>query len=118
MKILPHLLHQMALYWSPAPLSDDGTRDYDSVTPVAIKCHWVARFNENVNEEGEQYLATAEVDTDHPIERRGMLFLTTASDQTTALTQIPSTLPEENIIQNVHRLPSVSIDETLYRAIL
>jgi len=119
--ILPDLLYQVALYWSPGDLQEDGERDYDSVTPIEIPCHWSHTHSETVDLQGEVYLSSATVQTSTPILRRGVLWLSTAkvSDVAgTALSQVPATIPMNQIIQNVKVIPDVQGEEILYEAML
>ena len=119
--ILQDLLKQIAVYWEPGPLQEDGERDYSGVTPVELVCHWSHNFREATTPEGEVFNSTATVNLMEEVEINGILWLSsyTVLDSTgSALTEAPASPPMNQIIQGLGLVTDIDGIETHYTAML
>jgi len=117
--ILPGLLNQVAIYWPIGALTQSGRRDYASVTPVEVACHWTYEVTYKTTPAGQLPKSSARVLTLVEVVEGGLLWLSTATindEPGTALAQIPVTVPTNNTIEVVERHYSISADEILYKA--
>lgn len=121
MNILPELLYQVAVYWPIGELTQTGRRDYSSVTPVEIYCHWKNGTHGVTRTDGTSITATAKVYTNYKVVQGGVLWLsdyTKADNAGLALASKPSSVPTHQKIEQVERVFSVSGDEVLYEVCL
>lgn len=117
--ILSELLNQVAVYWPIGELTQKGRRDYSSVTPIEIYCHWLNDTGGVTRTDGKSLLSTAKVMTNYAITEGGVLWLSsyTRNDPAgLALASKPSSVPTHQTVEQVQRIYSVSADEVLYEA--
>lgn len=120
-QILPKLLYQVAIYWDIGILTETGRRDYASVVPIEVACHWTNELNFTPSNDGRTPKSTARVLTLVEVVEGGVLWLTSATTNDpagTGLAQIPSAIPYHNKIEHIERHYSISADEILYKAFI
>ena len=116
--LLDHeLLNNIAVYWSPGLIREDGEREIG--VPVEMPCHWESVSRKNIEVEGKLVVVSALIFLSSEIKVGGWLWLsnvTVFEPSGTALLRAPTIPPKKQKILQVDRIPDIDNDEAVWRA--